>query len=264
MRKLLIWGLLALGAGCRNAPLNECSDLNSSACYSGQGMEMANPAAPGMGNSAPSTKAAVPPSGTPGCTPLNGPSCPPSGGTPCPPSCMPGPCPQGGNPCPMPCPTVCPPGKPVAKAPEQPRQPEVGAPAKPPEKLVAEKQAAAAVAQDVLLVPKVVYMPYVAQVPVAPARLSAFPNIASSTTVERRDLEAAAPGPSNEDLLKALSKLNERLDQLEKQREKLTTAPQEQPPSCPPDLGPPPAYPPCQDAPAACPPYLRSRLFGPK
>jgi hypothetical protein len=115
------------------------------------------------------------------------------------------------------------------------------------------RAAAGAVAQDILLVPRTVYVPYAAQVPVAPARLSAIaPGAAVRTTVtERRETEQTerredALGASAADILQTLRALNERLDRLEKER--LQAAPAA--PTCPPSAGMPPCEPPGVKLPA--------------
>jgi hypothetical protein len=146
-------------------------------------------------------------------------SCPPAIGQgaecPAPQAC-------GQQPC-APPPPPCPPPKKQA-APEK-------APS-PPAEQVERVQQQAQIAQEVMLVPRTVYVPYVAQTPVAPVRLSGVNTIPGrvSSILERRELEPqaappsppsrqeeAAPPPEREKLQELCRQLNERLNRIEAQ-----------------------------------------------
>jgi hypothetical protein len=134
-----------------------------------------------------------------------------------------------------------------------------------------QQQGAGAVAQDILLVPRTVYVPYAAQVPVAPARLAGLAAPGPAQTVcERHEVteqrgtfsearQAAVSASRDSDaalnlqLLQALRALN---DKLERQQMRAAPAPVQAPvcpsappcapmqPPCPPPAAPPPG-PPC-------------------
>ncbi|MBI1916603.1 MAG: hypothetical protein HYS12_17990 [Planctomycetes bacterium] len=158
-----------------------------------------------------------------------------------------------------------PPEKPAEKPAEKPRE-KVGAPAPSTTTTTrTETQQTAgvgAVAQDILLVPRTVYVPYAAQVPVAPARLASVTTTRQTAQGETRETvteqqaaqgqQAAAPRSeaaqrseaTNEEILRTLQSLNDRLRRLEQRPE--LCAPQ-------PERCPPPACVPGQGEPLPCP-----------
>ena len=100
--------------------------------------------------------------------------------------------------------------KPVAKAPVAAPRTEVAAPVQAP-----------AIAQDILLVPKMVYIPYAPQTPVAPVRVASPPPLAAPPDEQPK---VAAPAPKTQaappcdvttQMLDLCKKLNHRLDCLE-------------------------------------------------
>jgi hypothetical protein len=175
-------------------------------------------------------------------------------------ACPPGPCPSA--PC-APAAPVCQPPPPKVEAPRPP----VRAPAPvetQTEVRTQTQQAAGAVAQDILLVPRTVYVPYAAQVPVAPARLAglAAPGPVHTVTEQRTlttDRQPAVAECRESDtttleLLKALRALNDKLDE---QRKMMTAPvperlhapapiPESLPPPCPAGL------PPCSGVQPSC------------
>jgi hypothetical protein len=101
---------------------------------------------------------------------------------------------------------------------------------------VTETRAAAAVAQDIMLVPRTVYVPYAPQVPIAPVRLAGLTSTTTQTvTGQRREITTAeqrqetraalAEGEVTNlarDLLSVVRSLNDRLDRVEQtQRDRL-------------------------------------------
>lgn len=106
----------------------------------------------------------------------------------------PGPCDTqsvGGN-CPQPCPPSCPQPCPPPCKPEKnaetlrtPKQPET----------VERTTSQSAVTQDVLLIPRMVYVPYAPQVPVAPARLG---RVTSAERVLTRDSRETVEGQADQ------------------------------------------------------------------
>ena len=147
--------------------------------------------------------------------------------------------------------------KPVSKPPEMPK----AAPA--PEDITR-----AVVAQDVLLVPKTVYVPYVAQSPVAPVRLAGMsaPPPPFSGPSDVPSGRGAPPCDTSElrQMLDICKKLNDRIDRMEKcvgERQSLppTFAPLPPAPE-------PMAAPPCPTPAPPCPapgflPLLRRPVF---
>jgi hypothetical protein len=81
----------------------------------------------------------------------------------------------------------------------------------------------AQIAQDVMLVPRMVYVPYVAQTPVAPVRLSAFNTIPGRLTgmVERRETETPAAGPPPAPALTGPTDQDQLREQIKQLTEKL-------------------------------------------
>ena len=148
------------------------------------------------------------------CAPPAGTVCGPVEGAPCAPP-------------PQPC---APPPQPCAAPRAAPRAAE--APRSQTTRETETHAAGAAVAQDILLVPRTVYVPYAAQTPVAPARMSALvPGAAVTTrTIERTEATSAAAETRSaatdtrsselpaSDILQALRALNQRLDNLERAR----------------------------------------------
>lgn len=146
---------------------------------------------------------------------------------------------------PQPCqPTTQVPQPTPAPAPA-PATPRVGEPVKTPvreevvEKRVEQQQTQTrgGVAQDILLVPKTVFVPYMAQVPLAPARITSVTQV-STTGVQSRELVEQRFAEQrvaeqrlgervetrstslNEELLRTLKAVNERLDTIETQQRK--------------------------------------------
>jgi len=183
-------------------------------------------------------------------------------------ACPPGPCPSA------PCPSgPCLPERPVCQPAPKPA---VRAPA-PVESRTevqtqAQQHAVGAIAQDILLVPRTVYVPYAAQVPVAPARLAglAAPGPVHTVTEQRVTTQQvplaepreplAAPRECDTttlELLKALRALNDKLD--EQRRMMMAPAPEQLPHPCPvPECPPPPCPPPhapCNELPYHGQPY---------
>jgi hypothetical protein len=143
-----------------------------------------------------------------------------------------------GTPCASSCAPSCP-----APQPQQAPQPVRAAPA----------ESKPAIAQEVMLVPRTVYVPFVAQTPLAPVRLSALgagaapaPEPAPSTAApqpqqappqperlpqpQQAPPVCQAPGP---DLADLLGKLNARLDRLEAQLARPAMEPCPCPTPCP-------------------------------
>jgi hypothetical protein len=117
-----------------------------------------------------------------------------------------------------------------APAPEKPRE------APPPRQDVGEA-ARAAIAQDVLLVPRMVYMPYVAQIPTGPMRMAPHqlppgPEPVGAPRGEPRP-PAGEPGPELRKAVELCEKLHERITQLEKSLQERQAAPAPAP-VCPP------------------------------
>jgi hypothetical protein len=121
--------------------------------------------------------------------------------------------------CPAPlAPCTVPEKKVSAPAPEAPKAPEkVGVPVGQP--------AQVAIAQEVLLVPRMVYMPFVAQSPTAPARLTSnmtvLPPTGAPVGAPQPPVGAPSPPPvgappCESEMLDLCRKLNQRLDYLEK------------------------------------------------
>jgi hypothetical protein len=147
------------------------------------------------------------------------------------------PCAQPCAPPPAPCVEAPPPKQPP---PQRQAPPEQAAPT--PER-VERVQPQAQIAQEVMLVPRTVYVPYVAQTPVSPVRLSAVNTVPGRVTTfeERRELlaqpappsppsrrEEAAP-PEREQLLEMCRQLSDKLNRIEEAQHRLSqTAP------CPP------------------------------
>ncbi len=103
------------------------------------------------------------------------------------------------------------------------------------------RSASAAVAQDIMLIPRVVYVPYAPQVPIAPARLAGVTGLTATTQTERREFRSdreeslrAAPRSVEDGSLDRLERLirdmNARMDKLEAPR----AAPVVPPAYCPP------------------------------
>ncbi len=195
--------------------------------------------------------------------------------------CGPGSCGPGPSPCP---PAPCPPAAPVC----QPPPPKVEAPApKPPvgapapaqselrtevhEKQAQQQQGVGAVAQDILLVPRTVYVPYSAQVPVAPARLAGLAAPGPAPTLSERHeittqrttasdtrqaVSAAREGDANLnlELLKALRALNDKLEQQQQRLSAPAPAPVAAPLPAPVCAPVPPACHPVPDPGCAAPP----------
>jgi hypothetical protein len=147
----------------------------------------------------------------------------------------------------------CPPQPPCAPPPCPPPPPKQAAPPEkaPPEKAPPEQvehvNQQAQIAQEVMLVPRTVYVPYVAQTPVTPVRLSAVNTIPGrvNSIVERRDLETqptppAAPSRQEEmppaerqqllDMCKQLADQLSRLEQAQRRAAQAVPCP----PPCPP------------------------------
>jgi hypothetical protein len=177
--------------------------------------------------------------------------CGPQGSSEFPSACGPAapPCPA---PCPQPCPQPCPSEKPAHKEAAPP-------PPKPQEKQVERVEQVshqAQIAQEVMLVPRTVYVPYVAQTPVAPVRLSSLNAIEGRVTgiTERREFEQRAVEPDiNQRLADLDKKLNTLVDVLENHHQvleglKKQAAP---PPPCPAPSAPLPC--PTPGAPLPCP-----------
>lgn len=144
------------------------------------------------------------------CAPDN---CQPSGGAPCAPIAPP---------CPPP---VCQPAPPPPPAPEVKAPPPVRA-APPRQEVTETRVASTAVIQDILLIPRTVYVPYAPHVPVAPARLAvAAPAGRVVQTEERVREQVAAPpvvAPRETQVTEALDQclqqmrmLNQRIAELE-------------------------------------------------
>jgi hypothetical protein len=175
-----------------------------------------------------------------GCNALRDSRCSPSAG-PCGPG-SPGACgapgPQGAPcglaPC-QPPPQPCPP-----KAPEKPREVQ---PREVPGPTVERTAGKAAVTQDILLIPRMVYVPYAPQVPVAPARLGVTAP-AERVITEQETTRETAPGtregptpPPRDRSVEALEKCSQLLECLEgrlralEERQRLMCPPA--PPGCP-------------------------------
>lgn len=173
-----------------------------------------------------------------------------------------------------PCLSPAPPCKPP-ETPENLKAPP--APAAPKSELTETRTTVEALSQDILLVPRTVYVPYAAQSPVAMARMQGIaPAGLRATTVERTNLAeqpkapkekqqelAAAKAPAeaptcnaNAEILQCLRSLNQRLDALEQQqRERMCASPGPGlPPEClaPPAATPAPAMAPSAATPAPC------------
>ncbi len=109
------------------------------------------------------------------------------------PECLPQP-----PPCPPPPPPPCEPPK------EKPKPRPAPAPA--------ERSVEAAVTQDILLIPRTVYVPYAPQVPVAPARLGAMAPAERLTTRETEKPKAREPEQASRDAPAPCDKSAEALD----------------------------------------------------
>jgi hypothetical protein len=116
------------------------------------------------------------------------------------------------------------------------------------------------IAQEVMLVPRTVYVPYVAQTPVAPVRLTTVHTVPGrlSTLIEQRSAEvpaAAPPAPparaeefapgEREQFLEQIKQLSEKLSRLEEAQRRAS-----QPVPCP--AAPPPCNVPQASAPPLC------------
>ncbi len=198
-----------------------------------------------------------PPTGYPG-----GPACGPNGqpwgpgmgpggmapwnNQPCPPPGQHGP---PGQPCP-------PPGQPC---PPQPREAPRQAPVAEREQVTETRSASAAVTQDILLIPRTVYVPYAPHVPVAPARLAMTSPAARVIETEERVREISrVPEPAPREAaprdtrvsdaldkcLDEMRKLNQRIGELESRAQQQMCMPPAAP--CPPP-GPSPFYYPGRD-----------------
>jgi hypothetical protein len=117
-------------------------------------------------------------------------------------------------------------------------------PAKPEAKKPAEtvaaptpRQDSAAIAQDVLLVPKMVYIPYVAQTPTAPMRMTMGLPAPPVENLPAPKTPAATPAPPEEktkrELEQKCQELCDRVLQLEKRLRECSASPPA-PPACPP------------------------------
>lgn len=145
----------------------------------------------------------------------------------CPMGC-PGPCEHQPCPPPAPCPVPCPPKQCEKPRDVQPR------PAPPP-----EQPGQRAVTQDVLLIPRMVYVPYAPHVPVTPARLGTVAPGEREIKREpekKRDVEppqkrdvCPPEGDKTSECLdkicEFLNNLNQRIDYLEKQHRAPCPAP---------------------------------------
>jgi hypothetical protein len=140
--------------------------------------------------------------------------------------------PCGGPPC-SPCPPpVCQPGpQPVCQAPPPPPPPEKAPPppvrAPQPPETVENRVTTTAVTQDILLIPRTVYVPYAPHVPVAPARLSMCTPAAHVVQTEERYREQVQAPPETtsrdtqinnalDQCLQQMRMLNQRIGDLEK------------------------------------------------
>jgi len=140
----------------------------------------------------------------------------------------------------------CEPKKPC----DAPRAPAAPPPKAPPPVQEVETQRAPAIAQDILLIPKTVYIPYAPQTPTAPVRLSSLPPTAPAPAAPGPQAPAPqapgpqapapqAPGPQvpcdvTYQMLDICKKLNERLDCLERKYSDRIVCPPTQ--VCPPRL----------------------------
>lgn len=125
---------------------------------------------------------------------------------------------------------------------ESPKTPAAPPPQKaPPPVQEVEAPRVPSVAQDILLIPKTVYIPYAPQTPTAPVRLSNLPPGLPGPEQPKAPGPAApgpsAPGPAapspqpppcdaTQQLLKICETLNQRLDCLERKQREQMTAPQ--------------------------------------
>jgi hypothetical protein len=164
----------------------------------------------------------------------------------CDPGCQTGPVCQPAPPCLPPTPPCVPP-TPTCPAPQKlPPKPQAAPAPEKPE--AAAPAAVGAIAQDILLVPKTVYIPYAAQTPVAVARLSGLTTLPGATVrvaaperetrpeaelpkekqPEKQEAPVKPPAAectgaiSNAELLQYLRCLNQRLDAIEQiQRQRM-------------------------------------------
>lgn len=129
-----------------------------------------------------------------------------AGSVPCAPGCNTPCAPTKSVPCPPPC-QPTPPVKEVKAPPPQVRAPQV-------REEIETRTATTAVTQDILLIPRTVYVPYAPHVPVAPARLvTTAPAAQVVHTEERVREQVAAPAPVQAPVQTNEAQINHALDQ---------------------------------------------------
>jgi hypothetical protein len=125
---------------------------------------------------------------------------------------------------------ACPPPQQQCQPPCQPK--EVPREVSKPREVTPPPESQAAVTQDILLVPRMVYVPYVPHVPVAPARL-AMAAPAGRVIEEQREVETPKDTPRSRELdqcKQELEDLKKRLAEL--QSRMVCPAPAPAPPAC--------------------------------